>query len=139
MSSSASYSNASIMINLINDLNIPKDDTIKIQKNYLDKTYEVIYSDQNDGTPIKHNAYGLNRDTLMDYLYVVFKNQSMDEEGYKHIQISSPAMPRVLVSGLLMKEKYYREHMMEMLETSLEMLEKVSVVRKSLPIHEFYD
>jgi hypothetical protein len=33
----------------------------------------------------------------------------------------------VLVSGSLMKEVYYREHMIEMLGTSLDLLEKVSV------------
>jgi hypothetical protein len=136
---SFSFSNPSIMIHLINDLDLVKDDSIKIQKNTYDKTYEISYNDQNNGSPIRHTAIGLNRDTLMDYLYMVFKNQSIDEDGYKHIQISSPAMPRVLVSGSLMKEKYYREHMMEMLETSLEMLDNVNVMKKSLPTHEFYD
>ena len=119
---------SSVKIHLINNMdNGNLDDSIVIKKNALDKSYSVTYSDQNNGSPVKHLVTGLHRDNLEDYVYMILKNQSIDEDGYKYIQVTAPAMPRVLVSGSLMKEVYYREHMIEMLGTSLDLLEKVSV------------
>jgi hypothetical protein len=123
-----SLTTSSVKIHLINNLdNDNVDDSIVIKKNPLDKSYIVTYSDQNNGSPVKHIVTDLHRDNLEDYVYMILKNQSIDEEGYKYIQVTAPAMPRVLVSGSLMKEVYYREHMIEMLGTSLDLLEKVSV------------
>jgi len=119
---------SSVKIHLINNLdNDNVDDSIVIKKDPLDKSYIVTYSDQNNGSPVKHVVTGLHRDNLEDYVYMILKNQSIDEDGYKYIQVTAPAMPRVLVSGSLMKEVYYREHLIEMLGTSLDLLEKVSV------------
>jgi hypothetical protein len=35
----------------------------------------------------------------MNYLYILLKNQFLDEEGYQKLQLSLPAMPRMIVSG----------------------------------------
>ena len=124
MALTASY----VKIHLINNLDDGNvDDSIIIKKDPLDKSYNVTYHDQNNGFPVRHVVTGLHRDNLEDYVYMILKNQSIDEDAYKYIQVTAPAMPRVLVSGSLMKEVYYREHMIEMLGTSLDLLEKVSV------------
>ena len=100
---------SSVKIHLINNIdNGNVDDSIVIKKNPLDNSYSVTYSDQNNGSPVKHLVTGLHRDNLEDYVYMILKNQSIDEDGYKYIQVTAPAMPRVLVSGSLMKEVYYR-------------------------------
>jgi hypothetical protein len=126
------YSDASILIHLIKNIDSSNnDDSIRIRKNLTCRNYDVTYSDTNDNltaNPIVHKLTNMNRDEVLDYLYTVFKNQSLDDEGYKHIQITLPALPRIIVKGEKLKDLYYREHFVELFESSLDMLEKITVV-----------
>jgi hypothetical protein len=126
------YSDTSIYIHLIhNDKKALSDDTVKIVKNYETGDFDITFTDQNDGScPVVHKAHGLYRARVVDYLYMLFKNQALDEEGYKSIQLTPPAMPRIIVAGEKMKDLYYREHFLELLGTSLDLLENVSNVQK---------
>lgn len=135
------YSDTSILIHLIhNDKKAYSDDTVKIVKNYERDDFDITFTDQNDGTPVVHKAVGLYRSRVLDYLYMLFKNQALDEEGYKSVQVTLPAMPRILVSGEKFKDLYYREHFLELLENSLDLFENVSNVhKKSSYIAPVYD
>jgi hypothetical protein len=73
----------------------------------------------------------MNRDEVLDYLYNVFKNQSLDDMGYEHIQITLPALPRIIIKGEKLKDLYYREHFLELFESSLDILDKITVVSSS--------
>jgi hypothetical protein len=134
------YSDTSIYIHLIhNEKNSLSDDTVKIVKNYETGDFDITFTDQNDGTLIVHKAFGLYRTRVLDYLYMLFKNQALDEEGYKSIQLTLPAMPRIIVAGEKMKDLYYREHFLELLGTSIDLLENVSNVKKASYIAPVYN
>jgi len=118
------YSDTSIVIHLINDSN-QKDDIIRIKKNLSYNEFDIRYTDQNNDSPIVHNLNGLYRAQVMDYIYAVFKNQALDEQGYDKVQVTLPAMPRIIVSGDKFKDLYYREHFMETIGNSLDTIENV--------------
>lgn len=121
------------MIYLINDSKSSKgDDTIRIVKNYDLNEFEIMYTDQNDGTPITHLVTGLYRARVLDYLYILFKNQALDEQGYTSVQLTLPAMPRLIVSADKFKDLYYREHFMEAIADSLDLLENVTSKKKKV-------
>jgi len=126
-----SYSDTSIYIHLIhNEKKALSDDTVKIIKNYETGDFEITFTDQNDGTPVVHKVYGLYRARVMDYLYMILKNQALDEEGYKSIQLTLPAMPRIIVAGEKLKDLYYREHFLEAVGTGLDLLDVTQNVKK---------
>lgn len=125
------YSDTSIVLYLINADNKGGDDTVTILKNLDLGDFEIVYKDQNNGSPITHVVLGLYRQRVLDYLYMLFKNQSLDEEAYKNVQVTLPAMPRIIVSGDKFKDLYYREHFLELIGNSLDTLENVS--RKKFP------
>ena len=128
------YSDTSVVIHLINDIDAGKgDDVIRIRKNYETNEFDISYSDQNNGDSVTHNATGLYRARVLDYLYTVFKNQALDEDGYKNVQLTLPAMPRIIVSGDKFKDLYYREHFLEAVGTGLDMLENTEVAVKKVP------
>jgi len=128
------YSDTSIGIHLINnDLSAKADDTILIRKNFETNEFEITYNDQNNGTPVTHKVTGLYRARVLDYLYMLFKNQSLDEEAYKSIQLTLPALPRMIVSGDKFKELYYREHFLEAVGTGLDLLDNTEKVKKVVP------
>jgi hypothetical protein len=118
------YSDTSIFIHLINDSN-QKDDIIRIKKNLSYNEFDIRYTDQNNDSPIVHNLNGLYRAQVMDYIYAVFKNQALDEQGYHKVQVTLPAMPRIIVSGDKFKDLYYREHFMDTIGKSLDTIENV--------------
>ena len=118
-------SSVPFVIHLINDLNVVHDDVITVHRSIVDNAYNVTFSDQNNGSPVKHRMTGLSRMAVQNYLFRILKNQVIDEQGYKYIQITTPAMPRVLVSGSKMREEYYREEIEEVIGISLEMLGEV--------------
>jgi hypothetical protein len=121
------YSDTSIVIHLINNTNQhTADDTVTIRKNLDTGDFEIVYKDQNSGSPIAHVLTGLYRARVMDYLYMLFKNQALDEEAYKNVQLTLPAMPRIIVSGDKFKDLYYREHFLELIGNSLDNLENAS-------------
>lgn len=132
------YSQTSVTIHLINDYtNHSTDDNVRIRKILgSDDEFEVSYSDQNNGSPIVHTVPCLSRSGVMNYLYILLKNQFLDEEGYQKLQLSLPAMPRMIVSGDKFKQVYYREHFMEAVDTGLNLLDitmhekKVKKVKK---------
>jgi hypothetical protein len=123
------YSDTSIVVYLINGDN-KSDDTVTIIKNLDLNDFEIVYKDQNDGTPITHVIRGLYRQRVVDYLYMLFKNQSLDEDAYSRVQVTIPAMPRMIVSGNKFKDLYYREHFIELIGNSLDTLENVYSKKK---------
>ena len=125
------YSDTSVVIHLINDIDAGKgDDVIRIRKNYETNEFDISYSDQNNGDSVTHNATGLYRARVLDYLYTVFKNQALDEDGYKNVQLTLPAMPRIIVSGDKFKDVYYRNHFYELIGFGLDSLETTTSVKK---------
>jgi len=129
------YSDTSIVVYLMNADNARADDTVTIFKNLDLGDFEIVYKDQNNGSPITHVVRGLYRQRVIDYLYMLFKNQSLDEEPYKSVQVTLPAMPRIIVSGNKFKDLYYREHFLELIVTSLDTLENVSRKVKVPSVH----
>jgi len=118
------YSDTSISIHLIKDSKtVDLDDTVRIVKNLEDRTFDVIYKDKGD--PLVHKAYQMSRDNICDYVYLLLKSLTVDEDGYEKIQFSVPAMPRFLVSSSNMRDSYYRDHFLELIENSLSMIDKV--------------
>jgi len=125
------YSQTSIEIHLINDDASKKaDDLIRIRKNFETNEFEIIYRDQNNGETITHEVTGLYRQRVIEYLYILFKNQALDEEGYKSVQLTLPALPRLIVSGDKFKDLYYREHFLEAVETGLDLLDTTESIKK---------
>jgi hypothetical protein len=128
------YSDTSIMIHLINNDKLhANDDTIRIRNNLDTNSFDITYVDQNGGSRITHNLSGLTHSCVLNYLYMLFKNQSLDEEGYKSVQLTLPALPRIIVSGEKFKDLYYREHFLMAIETGLEHIENVENVKLTVP------
>ena len=125
------YSDTSICIYLINNDSTQKaDDMVIIRKNLTHGDFDITYKDQNNGSPVTHIVNGLYRSRVIDYLYMLFKNQALDEEAYKSVQLTLPAMPRIIVSGDKFKDLYYREHFLELVGNSLDLLENVTNEKK---------
>lgn len=67
---------------------------------------------------------------MVDYVGILVKNQYVDEEKFKSVQLDLPAMPRVIVSGDKFNEVYYRNHFRDAIDVALYMLEATHVVNK---------
>ena len=106
------------------------DDKIVIHKDYSTNEFEIVYVDGNDGTPITHKVTGMYRDRILEYAYMVLKNQALDNEGYDSIQFNMPAMPRVIVSGEDFKDVYKREHFYALISTGIDMLDNTESIQK---------
>ena len=120
-----------IVIHLINSDNSQKgDDIVIISKNLKLGDFDITYNDQNNDSPLTHIVNGLYRARVMDYLYMIFKNLALDEEPYESVQLTLPAMPRIIVSSDKLKDLYYREHFLELIANSLDTLENVSTEKK---------
>ena len=125
-----SYSDTSIRIHLIHSDSAKNgDDTVTIRKNFDTNEFDIVYRDQNNGEPITHEVSGLYRARVLDYLYMLFKNQALDEEGYKSVQLTLPALPRLIVSGDKFKDLYYREHFLEAVGTGLDLLDNTESLK----------
>jgi len=135
------YSQTNISIHLINSS--PDTDDKVVIKKYLNRDeFEVTYTDYNIGLPVTHRL-SMQYNEVLDYIYIILKNQSMDKEGFSEIQVSVPAIPRLIVSADKMKQLYYRDHFFNMIREGLKMLGKTdklvnreSVYRTHL---KFYD
>ena len=124
------YSDTSVRIHMIHcDASKNGDDTVTIRKNFETNEFDIIYCDENNGEPITHEVSGLYRARVLDYLYILFKNQALDEEGYKSVQLTLPALPRLIVSGDKFKDLYYREHFLEAVSTGLDLLDNTESLK----------
>jgi hypothetical protein len=129
------YSDTSIGIHLLKNLaNEKLDDTVRIVKNLEDNAFELTFKD--NGDPVTHKVYEMTRDNVCDYVYLLLKNLSIDEDGYQSIQLSMPAMPRMLVTASNLKDAYYRDHFLELIENGLGMLDKVEKLSIKKPVEK---
>jgi len=129
------YSDSSIVIHLVKHTATPNlDDVVRIVKNLDTSDFELTFKD--NGDPLKQRAYGMTRDHICDYTYMLLKNLTMDEDGYEKIQLSLPAMPRLIVTASKLRKAYYREHFLELVENSLSMLDKVEGLNIKKPVEE---
>ena len=72
------YSNT-IEFVMINNLNSKKfDDRIVIKKDLTYNEFAIDYTENNDGVSSTHKLFGLYRSQVLDYVYMVLKNQSLD-------------------------------------------------------------
>jgi hypothetical protein len=132
------YSDTSIGIHLVKNLaNEKLDDTVRIVKNLEDSAFELTFKD--NGDPVIHKAYQMTRDNVCDYIHLLLKNLSMDEDGYQSIQFSLPAMPRMIVTASNLEDTYYRDHFLELVENSLTMLDKVEKLSIKKPVEKKQD
>ena len=105
--------------------NSSTDDVMSIRKNFQEGEFVVTYTDENQGSPVFHTiSFGCRMD-LVNHLYLTLKNQAMDDDGFKSVQFSLPAMPRILVPIDRFREAYYREHFLDLLENGLDTLDRV--------------
>jgi hypothetical protein len=104
------------------------DDVIDVSKDMSTNEYVITYSDPNEGEPVVHQMSGLYRDKVLEYVYMLLKNQYVDEEGFDKVQVNIPAMPRVIVSGEKFNQVYYREHFQELIGFGLDNLENTGKV-----------
>jgi hypothetical protein len=68
-------------------------------------------------------------------MYLLFKNQSLDEEAPCKVQVNIPSMPRVIVSGDKFQELYYREHFSELIDSGLDFMDNSTKVRSTKKTH----
>jgi len=105
-----------------------KDDTISIAKDLATNEFVVTFTDENEGDPVVHKMSGLYQAKVLDYVYMLLKNQYLDEEGFDKVQVNIPAMPRMIVSGSKFSDIYYRQHFYELIGFGLDNLENAAKV-----------
>ena len=147
------YSN-SIEIVMIKDAsNNKRDDRIVIKKDMSYNEFQVTYSEKSTGTSFTQKLTGLYREKVMQYVYMLLKNQSLDEDGYSSFQINMIAMPGVFVTADKLKDLYYRDHFYEMIGSGLDLMDNCETVDNSggmgrsesmgrsqaMGVHEFFD
>lgn len=126
------YSTSNINIQLIKKESDSKnDDSIIIRKNLAYNEFELSYTER-DGTDtaIVFSTVGMTHAKVLEYVYILLKNQSLDNEPYAFIQVNNPAMPRVIFAGDKFEQVYYREHVYEMISTGLDLLDTTSSQKK---------
>ena len=119
-----------VLIKKSNDSSL--DDQITIRKNLDLNEFEVTMKDMNEGDKVTHRLEGTTKDTVMKYLYHLLKNFSLDDDGYQSIQVNVPLMPRVLFTGASLKDLYVREHLQDVLNLGLDLVEDVTKVTPSV-------
>jgi hypothetical protein len=106
------------------------DDVVTIKKNLEFNEFEVTYTENADlATPNVFKSTGMYREKVLQYIYMMVKNQYVDDEASDKIQVNIPAMPCVLISSSKLKDVYYREHVYELVSTGLDLLETTEVVK----------
>ena len=133
-----------IDILLINDRKAKedeRDDKIVIRKNLDYNEFEVTYTEFSGlDAPLVYKSTGMYRDKVLNYVYMVVKNQYADDEPYKHVQVNIPGMPRVIMSSAKFQEVYFREHLYDLISTGLDLLETTQLVKKEvLPTPTYND
>ena len=99
------------------------DDCLKVRKNFETGEFEISYTDSHDSPKIVHKLNYLYRQRVIDHVYLTLKNLTMDEENFYQLQLNLPAMPRVLVSVENLKDLYYRDHLLELVQNGLDNLD----------------
>ena len=134
------YSNT-IEIVMIKDASNNKwDDRIVIKKDMSYNEFQVTYSEKSTGTSFTQKLTGLYREKVMQYVYMLLKNQSLDEEGYTSFQINMVAMPGIIVGADKLKDLYYRDHFYEMIGSGLDLMDNCDTVEKNggMGVHQFF-
>lgn len=103
------------------------DDLVKIRKNLEEEDFELTYSDENNGSPVVHDVIFTKRSYLINHVYLLLKNQMIDDDGFKAVQFNLPAMPRILVNVEKFRDVYYREHFLDLIENALDCLDRLTV------------
>lgn len=124
------YTDTCVEIRFINNMSdTSSDDKIVIRRDLYEGFYDLVYTDNNNGKPITFNLTTENRADIMQYMYLLFKNQSLDEEAPSKVQVNIPSMPRIIVSGDKFQELYYREHFSELIDSGLDFMDNSFKVR----------
>jgi hypothetical protein len=131
------YSPTSIEIVLITELSkshvSKKDDVVRIRKDLDTNEFQLTYTEQSKSDkPIVHRATNLYREKVSQYVYLLLKNQHLDDEGYQHVQINIPAMPCIIMSASKINEVYCRDHINELILTGLDLLDVTEVVSSNV-------
>lgn len=103
------------------------DDLVKVRKNLEEEDFELTYVDENNGSPVVHEMIFTKRSDLINHVYLLLKNQMIDDDGFKAVQFSLPAMPRMLVRVDKFRDVYYREHFLDLIENALDCLDRLTV------------
>lgn len=127
------YSTSSINIQLIKKEGDSKnDDMILIKKNLEYNEFELTYVERDGSSPaILFRSLSMSHAKVLEYVYILLKNQSLDSEPYAFIQVNNPAMPRVMFKGDKFHDVYYRDHVYEMISTGLDLLDTTSSEKKT--------
>jgi hypothetical protein len=107
--------------------NLTGDDKIRIRMNLITNSYELTYTDNEE--KLVHTVNFSSQLEIRDHIFFVLENISLDVDDYKFIQVSVPAMPRLLFSSSSIKTPYYRDHIMDLLNHALFILEKVDTIK----------
>ena len=99
------------------------DDIISVRKDLSTGEFQVFYKDENNGEPITHVMSYLYRQRVLDHIYLVLKNQNIDDDGFQAVQFNLPAMPRMLVNIQKFADVYYREHFLDLIGNALDCLD----------------
>ena len=121
-----------------NTKNQKEDDTITVRKNLNLNEFEITLRDQNSGEKISHRLETPTKEKVLNYLYLLLKSISLDEDGYENIQVNTPLMPRILFSVKSLKDLYYRDHVQDLLRLGLDTLEDVNRL-PSVPVERISD
>jgi hypothetical protein len=108
------------------------DDSMRVRKNFETGEFEMLYTDSHDKNKKVYKLHSLYRQRVIDHLYLTFKNLTMDEDNFYQLQLNLPAMPGVLVSVENLKDLYYRDHLLELVQNgldNLDVLEKSNIVQ----------
>jgi len=100
-----------------------QDDIISVRKDLETGEFQVTYKDENNGEPLTHVMNYLYRARVLDHLYLVLKNQNIDDDGFEAVQFNLPAMPRMLVNIQKFADVYYREHFLDLIGNALDCLD----------------
>jgi len=128
------YTSCSLQIVMIKkSTDSSQDDFITIRKNLDLNEFEITMKDMNSGDKVTHRLEGTNKNMVMRYLYHLLKNFSLDDDGYENIQVNVPLMPRVLFTAVSLKDLYVREHLEDLLNLGLDLVEDVTKVVPFVP------
>ena len=105
-----------------NSTDSQSDDTITVRQNPSNDEFIMTFKDADggcDNLPLYHTL-SMDRDRLLNHMYVTLKNQVMDDDGFESLQFNMPAMPRLLVSVSRFSDSYYREHFLDLIENAMD-------------------
>ena len=126
------YTDTCVEIRFINDsFDSSTDDKVVIRRDLYEGFYDLVYTDYNNGQPITFNLTTDDRKNIQQYIYLLLKNQALDEEAPYKVQVNIPSMPRIIVSGDKFQELYYREHFSELVDSGLDFMDNSTKVRST--------